>query len=139
LHNLRHHPLRELRHRTPPFTRLPGRDLRGTRLRAEQRADRHGASPSGSACDDRRATQPRSADDPESPSTWAGVAITARTQERSTNIESVLGEFPDELDELVGSVAVAPGETEQFVHVLEHDSVLGCAGDSDSLAAAELQ
>lgn len=62
-----------------------------------------------------------------------------RRSERSTNIESVLGEFPDKLDELVGSVAVAPSETEQFVHVLEHDSVLECAGDSDSLAAAELQ
>ena len=30
--------------------------------------------------DDRRATQPRGADDLESPSNWAGVAITARTQ-----------------------------------------------------------
>jgi hypothetical protein len=34
--------------------------------------------------DDRRATQPRSTDDLESPSNWAGVAITARTQDRST-------------------------------------------------------
>jgi hypothetical protein len=64
---------------------------------------------------------------------------TASARERSTDIESVLGEFPDKLDELVGSVAVAPGEAEQLVHLLEHDSVLGCAGDSDSLAAAELQ
>jgi hypothetical protein len=30
--------------------------------------------------DDRRATQPRSADDLQNPSNWAGVAITARTQ-----------------------------------------------------------
>jgi hypothetical protein len=30
--------------------------------------------------DDRRATQPRSSDDLERPSNWAGVAITARTQ-----------------------------------------------------------
>jgi hypothetical protein len=31
---------------------------------------------------DRRATQPRGADDLESPSIWVGVAITARTQDR---------------------------------------------------------
>jgi hypothetical protein len=39
--------------------------------------------------DDRRATQPRSTDDLQSPSNWAGVAITARTQ--GSTSERILG------------------------------------------------
>jgi hypothetical protein len=67
LHDLSDHPLRELRHHTPPITHLPERNLTGTRLQGRQRA----------------ATQPPDTDDLESPSNQAGVAITARTQGQS--------------------------------------------------------
>jgi hypothetical protein len=58
----------------------PTKEPRGPRLRTGQRADRRGASPSVSASRRPARYSTRSADDLESPSIWAGVAITARTQ-----------------------------------------------------------
>jgi hypothetical protein len=64
--------------RVPPV-RVPGQDFH---LRSQHPYLAHPRAPRPRARlrDDRRATQPRSSDDLESPSNWAGVAITARTQ-----------------------------------------------------------
>jgi hypothetical protein len=66
---------------TPPFTRHPvkGPSRAPAPGRTARRSPRS-ARPRARLRDDRRATQPRSSDDQESPSNWAGVAITARTQ-----------------------------------------------------------
>jgi hypothetical protein len=83
LHNLRDHPVRKPRDHAsvhpPPSkgpSRAPGSEPDSAPIAAAPR-------PRARLRDDRRATQPRSSDDLESPSNWAGVAITARTQATS--------------------------------------------------------
>jgi hypothetical protein len=80
LHDLGDHPVRKPRHQRLRSPSQQG-NLAGPGLQTGQRADRRSRlALRAQLRDDRRATQPGSSDDPENPSNWAGVAITARTQ-----------------------------------------------------------
>ena len=72
LHNLRNHPVRELRHRTPPFTLTQQRNLAGPGSGPDSAPIAAAPRPRARLRDDRRATQPRSSDDLQSPSNRAG-------------------------------------------------------------------
>jgi hypothetical protein len=78
---------------------------RGPRLQVGHRADRRGRLALRARLrDDRRATQPPSTDDLESPSNWAGVAITARTQ-GTLSEHCVACEMPGSCSGLAGETA----------------------------------
>jgi hypothetical protein len=48
-------------------------------------------------------------------------------------------ELLDDLDEFVGFVAVGAGVVEEFFGAFDDGALLGCAGDGDAVAAAELE
>ena len=50
-----------------------------------------------------------------------------------------LAEVLDDLDELVGSVAVAAGEVDELFGACDDGALFGGAGDGDAAAAAELE